>query len=1102
MVVADPLSFGLTLALTAAQMALTMTRKIEGPRLNDLKVSVADFGTPMNYFYGLRRFQGNPIFFAEDIREEKHHRKGKGGKYNDYTYFGTFGVLVADHQIDAVTRIWADKHLIYDVTGAGPVMPLANINGFISVGLKILGLSPLNHCRIYLGTEDQEADPRMLATIEAKFGPGSCPAYRGVSYVMFEDVPLEKVGNRIPQISIEAASHATPAYPYNTYAGQPPGLARLFGFTFSSDYSRFVSFESGQYEIWDVAARTKMIGGTIMPVVTGHPAGIGLANDGTLYMAGTTGMLTYGIYQIPADGVGPGTVLFNTFPEQNGCVVRQDGLGNEWLFTHPYAFYRTWYSLNLSTPSGGAVAHTSDSETGHAYQPQSFFTDGYGDIWLVGLLVGPFVNATTCYFQRVVDTGARPGSPGFAAIGMPGAGPDGTCTAVHDLKDKQFVLLWNNGALYALDDETFAIKASRAISTDIYNSGAQFGNLPPGSRTIWLNRSEISLSDLSTVRTVDFHDWAPADPDADGIIYDPINHALIAGPQLSDTVTWFYLDRVSSDGVTLGSIISDVAIRSGIDPSAIDTTDCDQLVKGWSWTQGSGKSILEPLCDAYDSILRPHNFGLEALKRGAASGGTIDVAQFVRQNDKRYVVARTLETDLPRRVYFNFADTAADQQPNSVPSQRSASAVDGKRELSIDMTTLALDIDSARSLADRVFRRRWFGRVAVNNALSAQYLAIEPGDVRTLNLDGESFTGIARRWIYGADGVIAMEWERDDPVVASLSGAAGAPFDGRSPSVIPVPLISKGFALDIPLLRDSDSSANPLIYYGAAPYAAGTWPGAIFYESLDDGGEYSTERGNVPSTAPSSWGYATDVLDDADPWLWDRGNSINVKLQYGTLINTTEAVCNATPTANLALLGSELIQFTTATLQGDGSYTLTGLKRGRRGTEWACGSHAAGEQFVLLNQINHFQMGASDIGTNLLFKAVTVGGAEGGTFPIGVKPYSGASLKPYAPAGVTAEKDSGTGDWTIDWTRRSRIGGAWTSGTSVPLGEASEQYEVDILSGSSVVRTISGLTSPTATYSETDQVADGGDVAEGSLDIKVYQLSDVAGRGFAREALF
>ena len=39
--------------------------------------------------------------------------------------------------------------------------------------------------------------------IEAKQGSGNAPAYRGLAYVVFERLPLEPYGNRIPQISVE-----------------------------------------------------------------------------------------------------------------------------------------------------------------------------------------------------------------------------------------------------------------------------------------------------------------------------------------------------------------------------------------------------------------------------------------------------------------------------------------------------------------------------------------------------------------------------------------------------------------------------------------------------------------------------------------------------------------------------------------------------------------------------------------------------------------------------------------------------------------------------------------------------------------------------------
>ena len=53
--------------------------------------------------------------------------------------------------------------------------------------------------RLHKGGETQEPDP----FIAAKMGAANTPAYRGTAYVVFEELPLERFGNRLPQLSFE-----------------------------------------------------------------------------------------------------------------------------------------------------------------------------------------------------------------------------------------------------------------------------------------------------------------------------------------------------------------------------------------------------------------------------------------------------------------------------------------------------------------------------------------------------------------------------------------------------------------------------------------------------------------------------------------------------------------------------------------------------------------------------------------------------------------------------------------------------------------------------------------------------------------------------------
>jgi hypothetical protein len=87
---------------------------------------------------------------------------------------------------------------------------------------------------------------------------------------------------------------------------------------------------------------------------------------------------------------------------------------------------------------------------------------------------------------------------------------------------------------------------------------------------------------------------------------------------------------------------------------------------------------------------------------------------------------------------------------------------------------------------------------------------------------------------------------------------------------------------------------------------------------------------------------------------------------------------------------------------------------------------------------------------------------------------------------------------TLTWIRRTRVNGDSWSG-EVPLGEQSEAYEVDILDGMDVVRTLSA-SQPSVLYAAADELADFG-APQSSLSVRVVQLSATVGRGFAAEAV-
>lgn len=151
----------------------------EGPRLTDLHLQASTEGASIPAIYGSVRIAGQVIWaarFKEHVDTSETSTSDKGGgptvKTRSYRYTLSFAVGVCEGEIARLGRVWANGAALDMSTTAW---------------------------RLYRGGEDQVADP----LIEAIEGAGQAPAYRGLAYVVFEDLPLEAFGNAIPQLSFE-----------------------------------------------------------------------------------------------------------------------------------------------------------------------------------------------------------------------------------------------------------------------------------------------------------------------------------------------------------------------------------------------------------------------------------------------------------------------------------------------------------------------------------------------------------------------------------------------------------------------------------------------------------------------------------------------------------------------------------------------------------------------------------------------------------------------------------------------------------------------------------------------------------------------------------
>lgn len=241
---------------------------------------------------------------------------------------------------------------------------------------------------------------------------------------------------------------------------------------------------------------------------------------------------------------------------------------------------------------------------------------------------------------------------------------------------------------------------------------------------------------------------------------------------------------------------------------------------------------------------------------------------------------------------------------------------------------------------------------------------------------------------------------------------------------------------------------------------------------------------------------------------WDRTSKLPILWFDGfTPESTTDAeVENG---ANVLLVGAEVVQFATvetnpiasgfgSTDESDkGAFWHADLLRGRRGTENEIAAHTLGETVVYVDDaVTFLPLKPSDIGSTLYFKAVAQGGELADAAAQSLV-YTGRNMMPFAPARVRGVRD-GSNDLTISWDRRTRSEVRQFGVGARPFTGDASRYVVEILSTPmpyTVLRTITVEDGTTEAVYTAAQHATDSLTAGGAVNVRVYQVSDFAGRG-------
>lgn len=465
-----------------------------------------------------------------------------------------------------------------------------------------------------------------------------------------------------------------------------------------------------------------------------------------------------------------------------------------------------------------------------------------------------------------------------------------------------------------------------------------------------------------------------------------------------------------------------------------------------------------------------------------------DIADVTDRNAEPIMLTRMQETELPQQIAIRFIDIFGNYEPASVEQQRRVVEASGAP---VTDTPIVIDMARAQQLVDRLLYSAWAKRTSGEFGVLPNFIYLESGDVVTINANGFSKN---MRLESVADGPFRRLTARSfDQGI--FEGGGGSQ---RSQPINIQPIVSSVIfeIMDLPTLRSTDVPFQPY----AASYI-NPWPGVNVYKSI------TTSNYGLDTTllAPSVIGETTDPFSSGVTNVWDNANELKVQIYSDTLSTLDElSVFNNGNTLAIENTagGWEVLQFVNAQLTGSDTYTLTRLLRGQLGTEDNMEDNIpAGARIVLIDTtLQQLNLGLDDIGREYYYNYgpanLDLGDA---TYITLQKTVNGRGLKPFSPTHIRAVDSSG--DWVITWIRRDRLGAdSWEYITDVPMSEATESYEVDIMASvgsNTVVRTLSVTGSATVTYTAAQQSADS---VTSPTDVIVYQMSDQVGRGTGRRA--
>ena len=1039
---------------------------IVGPRVDDLKVQTATYGAIKPRAYGTVMVSGNVFWIEGDqIREvstteEQQGGKGGGGpEVTTYSYYATFAVGLCKGPIAGIRRLWIGDDLVYSAVNAADSGAAAQqlVENALSNGESPIIWTLFN------GTDTQGPSTRM----QADKGVGNVSSYPGEAYLVFEDLNLSKWSNTMVRAQVKAEIVVAGSYVVSDVE--------------MSTFPKYNELAGYGGAVWD---QTRLIwaglfddtGITIISWMYRDPDGYSVAIEFERQEFTYKKTLTNRTIDRYAMG-GGFNQWFNIYvmcqADEETLVSVQGNIStpNDYTLGFHTAGASVWWPA-VVTWAGLPVVGYSVAHLGR------YFIGGNGYVFEVNQagVIGQSAAITTYWMVASENY--------LFVLTTQNLGLATTTIKKLSKVDLSVVATYNQttygqGSIQVIDDDSF------------YTTGYSAGT---GNYLYkWVGGVVVSTTLVGSSSSIASKNFRVVDEAGRIIFYTPQFWQSSSIPAPGIRMAFPSMD---DSAAKLRDIITAECGLVGIAPSDLSlATLTNSDVRGFKIAAVAAvRSGFDPLQAAFPFDAYQAGYKVKFVSRGGASIGSIPEIDLGANSEGKSQVllpsSREMDSQLPSKVSVVFLNSSREYDSDEQYAERLNvhSVAERRVELAIVLTPT-----EAAKIADVLLAKDWLERTALGPfVLPPTWAHLEPSDVVTISHRGATYEARITRIEYRADGSLECS--------AVLSSAATYTSSalGASP-VVTVPMLvgqagsTNAYLLDIPRIREEQDV--PGMTYGLMGAASG-WPGAALVRSDDSGGSYQA----VGSTNSRAQVFTTtNALGAANSYAVDNSSVLNVTpyTPGATLASVTETQLYAH--SSLAAYGAdgrwEIVAFKTVT-DNTGSYTIKDFLRGLYGTEANTDDHVVGDNLIMLGSaVAWMGIPIATLGVPRLYRAITQGQSIDSASDI-VDTYDGFNLKPLSLVDFSGHRDYSNLSWTALAKRRTRWPVEAFSGVASPLGENAEAYELEIWdsSFSTLKRTITNLTTPSASYTQAEQIADFG-AAQSTLYFCWYQISAVVGRG-------